>query len=73
LSNHVLVPEHEILSSEDRQNVLEKYGASPEHFPKISLSDPAIKDMKPNVGDMVKITRCSEDIGTSYYFRVVIQ
>ncbi|MBU0763066.1 MAG: DNA-directed RNA polymerase subunit H [Candidatus Altiarchaeota archaeon] len=73
LIDHVLVPLHEILSPEDKKEVLEKYNAVLDQFPKIFIDDPAIKDMKPQPGDLIKITRKNPEIGTSYYYRVVIQ
>lgn len=73
LIDHLLVPKHEIMTPEEKQEILDKYDATVEQFPKIFKDDPAIKDMDAKLGDMIKITRKSEEIGTSYYYRVVIQ
>jgi len=73
LIDHILVPKHEIINSEEAEEVLVKYKATREQLPKILFDDPAIKDMKPNAGDIVKITRHSESIGVSIYYRVVTE
>lgn len=67
-----LVPKHEVLSAEEAKKILEKYKAKPEQIPKISSSDHAIEELKPKVGDLIKITRKNPVIGKSYYYRVVI-
>lgn len=70
--DHNLVPNHEILSDNEAEKVLEKYKIVKEQLPKIAIDDPAIKEMEPKVGDIVKILRTSKDIGNSVYYRVVI-
>ncbi len=70
--NHVLVPKHEILSREEKEQLLEKLGAKEKHLPMIPLEDPAIKDMKPKAGDVIKISRESQTAGMTTYYRVVV-
>lgn len=71
--NHVLVPKHEILSKEDKEKVLEGLGAVERQLPTITIEDPAIKDLKPKAGDVVKITRESPTAGIAIYYRTVIE
>jgi len=73
LVKHKLVPKHELLSPEESQAVLDKFKITREQMPKISSTDPAIVEYKPNVGDIIKITRHSEPIGESLYYRVVVE
>jgi DNA-directed RNA polymerase subunit H len=42
-------------------------------LPRILETDPAIKEMSPKPGDVVKIVRKSETAGESVYYRVVIK
>ena len=70
--NHVLVPKHDILSKEEKDQLLEKLGAKEKQLPVIFTEDPAIKDMKPKAGDIIKITRESQTAGVSVYYRTVI-
>lgn len=68
-----LVPKHQILNSDEAKKILEKYKARPEQLPKIFSSDPALVELKPQVGDLVKISRNNPVIGRSYYYRIVIK
>jgi DNA-directed RNA polymerase subunit H len=70
---HELIPEHEILSEEEAQAVLERYNISKGQLPKIRSKDPVVKKIKANVGDILKITRKSQTSGTSNIYRVVTE
>ncbi|MDH5788507.1 MAG: DNA-directed RNA polymerase subunit H, partial [Candidatus Bathyarchaeota archaeon] len=43
LFEHALVPKHEILTSEERQQLLAQYKVQPYQLPQIEASDPAVK------------------------------
>jgi DNA-directed RNA polymerase subunit H len=73
LIKHNLVPKHEIMTPEEAQSILGKYDVAIEQMPKIFMDDPAIKDLKPKVGDMIRIYRESDHVGRSLYYRVVIE
>lgn len=68
---HVLVPEHEILNEEESKKVMAKYSITKENMPKILITDPIIKILKANPGDLIRITRKSPTAGKYYYYRVV--
>ena len=75
---HTMVPEHTILSDEDKQSVLDQYKITIDNLPKILITDPAIKhrgtEEKPLMpGDVVKIVRKSPTAGTAIAYRVVVQ
>lgn len=72
ISKHRLVPEHEVLSEKDGEEVLKKYNITKGQMPKILISDPMVKKMKVDVGDIIKITRKSKTAGTSIFYRVVV-
>jgi len=73
ITTHKLVPKHIILNEKEKEEVLKKYSISSQHLPKIILSDPVIKAINGQVGDVVKIIRKSQTAGQSIYYRVVVK
>lgn len=73
LFDHVLVPKHEILSSEEREKVLSQYRVHPYQLPKIRSSDPAVKAIGAKSGDILKIIRNSSTAGEYFAYRYVIE
>lgn len=69
---HVLVPEHILLSPEEITNLLKKFNVNLNQLPKISVKDPAVKALNAKQGDVVKILRKSETAGISEFYRLVI-
>jgi DNA-directed RNA polymerase subunit H len=72
LETNILVPKHEVLTTEEANRVLEFYGVTKSELPKIKKTDPAIKKLGVKVGDIIKITRKSPTAGKALYYRVVI-
>jgi len=70
---HELVPKHEILGEREVIELLDKYKLGKEQLPKIKKSDPVIKEIKAEVGDVVRITRRSRTAGKSLSYRLVIE
>lgn len=73
ITKHELVPKHEILTEEEKKELLEKLKASLSDLPKIKMNDPAIKHLNPKPGDIVRIYRKSPTAGETVYYRVVIE
>jgi DNA-directed RNA polymerase subunit H len=73
ISSHVLVPKHTLLTKEEAQEILEKYRIKPYQLPYIKRSDPAIRDAKAEVGDVIKIVRQSSTAGEAIVYRYVIE
>ncbi|MDD5417602.1 MAG: DNA-directed RNA polymerase subunit H [Candidatus Nanoarchaeia archaeon] len=79
---HQLVPIHTILKEKEKAELLKKYNIKVYQLPKLSIKDPAIKQIKKNskegdelpvnAGDVVEITRKSETAGKSVYYRVIV-
>ena|GEM_PF-462276 len=69
---HELVPEHEIISKKDADEVLNKYNITKGQLPKIFSTDPVVKMIKAETGDILKITRNSKTAGKSIFYRVVV-
>lgn len=73
ITEHVLVPQHEILGEEEAKRVMEEYKITKENLPKILITDPMIKILKAKIGDVIRITRKSPTSGKYYYYRIVSQ
>jgi DNA-directed RNA polymerase subunit H len=70
---HYLVPKHEVLSPEERKEVLEKYRVEPYKLPHIKTSDPIVRVIGAKPGDIIKITRRSPTAGEYVYYRYVVE
>ncbi len=68
-----MVPKHEIATEEEVADILKRYNATKDLLPKIVRDDPAIKDLKPDIGTVIKITRKNPASGATPYYRVVIE
>ncbi|MGE0793211.1 MAG: DNA-directed RNA polymerase subunit H [Candidatus Woesearchaeota archaeon] len=68
---HALIPKHEKISNEEKQQIFEKYNITFKELPKIPLNDPAIRHLDAKVGDIIKITRKSPTAGRAIFFRGV--
>ena len=69
---HSLVPLHEILSSDEREEVAEKYHAEPYQFPWIKASDPVSIIIGAKAGDVIRIIQNSETAGRYEGYRYVV-
>ena len=70
---HALVPLHEVLTEEERKEVLAQYRVQPHQLPWIVVSDPAVKAIGGKPGDIVRITRESPTAGRYISYRYVIE
>lgn len=70
---HELVPKHEVMTADEVAELLKRYGLRKEQLPKIKKSDPVIREIKAEVGDVVRITRRSRTAGKSLSYRLVIE
>jgi len=72
ISLHELVPKHEIVSEEEKAELIKKFGPL-KLFPRISVNDPQVKRLGAKPGDIIKITRKSDVAGEYVYYRVVVK
>ena len=72
IDSHFLVPKHVLLSKKDIEEFLQKTGFRLEEMPQILASDPAIKNLKAEQGDVIKIIRISQTAGKIVYYRRVV-
>lgn len=71
VSDHVLVPKHELCSEEEKKRIFERYKVQAFQLPRITANDPAIRHLGCKVGDLIKITRNSETAGEATFYRIV--
>ncbi|MBI2578906.1 MAG: DNA-directed RNA polymerase subunit H [Candidatus Aenigmarchaeota archaeon] len=67
-----LVPKHEIMSGEEKAELLERLNVSSGQLPKIREEDPVVKLLGAKKGDVLRITRKSPVALEYFYYRVVI-
>ena len=67
----MLVPKHTILNEEEKKVVFEKFDISSKNLPKISTTDPVVKEIGAKEGDVLKIDRKSPVSGSTTYYRIV--
>ncbi len=72
IQGHVLVPEHIKMNEAEVQKLLEKYNVTLKQLPKILRTDPALRNLDPKPGDVIKILRKSPTVGDVEFYRVVI-
>ncbi len=60
------------MSKKESDAVLKNYNVTKGQLPKILSTDPVVKMIKAEPGDVLKITRNSRTAGKSVFYRVVI-
>jgi DNA-directed RNA polymerase subunit H len=69
---HELVPDHILMTEEETQELLKKYGITRGQLPKIKSSDVVVKQVGAKPGDVLKIIRKSLTAGKAIAYRLVI-
>ncbi|MFH0710964.1 MAG: DNA-directed RNA polymerase subunit H [Candidatus Aenigmatarchaeota archaeon] len=73
IRKHELVPKHILLNENQKEELLRKYNITLKQLPRILASDPVIKIINAQPGDVVMIERNSLTAGKIDYYRVVIK
>ncbi len=73
VTDHALVPKHEILSADDKKTILSQFNATEGQFPYLFSIDPVVREIGAKPGDMIKITRVSDTAGETSYYRYVVE
>ena len=70
---HEMVPDHQIMTDEEIQELFFTYNITKEHLPKIYNEDPAVKEIQAKIGDVIRIIRESQTAGRAESFRLVVK
>ena len=70
---HVMVPDHQIMSEDEVSELLTRYNITTEQLPKIYHDDPAVKTIGAEADDVIRIIRTSHTAGRAEAFRLVIR
>ncbi len=73
ITDHMLVPKHELVTPDESAAILKRFNAAPHEFPFVLSTDPAAKSIGAKPGDFVKVTRSSETAGETTYYRYVVE
>jgi len=73
IMSHDLVPEHIIISDEEKKEVFKKYDITSDQLPKILHTDPVVASIGGKPGQLIKVVRKSRTADKSIAYRLVVE
>jgi len=71
IQDHMLVPKHEIMTEEEISNEFSEVDYDFKDLPKIKSTDPVVKTIGAEPGNVLRITRESQTAGVFVTYRIV--
>ena len=73
ITRHEFVPDHVILTENEKKQILSEYDIIPSQLPKMLTNDPVALSIGAKTGDIVKIIRESHTAKKSIAYRFVVE
>ena len=70
---HMMVPDHQIMSVEEVDELLTSYKITRDQLPKIYHDDPSVKEIGAKINDVIRIVRNSQTAGRAEAYRQVVK
>ncbi|MFH1751647.1 MAG: DNA-directed RNA polymerase subunit RpoH/Rpb5 C-terminal domain-containing protein [archaeon] len=69
---HFLLPERVLLTKEETEALITKFGTNLDLLPQILKSDPVVSDLDGKPGEIIRFTRKGFASHENYYYRVIL-